>query len=217
MNLFRRQTNIAALFRDHGEEIAKYIASNALRPPGFGGMTHAFSGTDGKQYYTWQDHSEMPPCRQQQAERCFKMADAGIGEKTLNELVGLAETANMDGLRAMKNDERSKHASRVAYLLGELKNRPKNIIPEEVFYDFVAIMAIREDEDPRTFDTVIHGQKIDMLRGAAIKGLEFFTKLPILRKYWHFSLTTEQRFIELLSVWAAQANRMEGIRRQFGS
>lgn len=218
------------IYRLWGRRIQRQLAANSMRPRGFDGMQFAFSGTDGMAYYTWQDVSEMPPCREKQIERAFQMANAGIGSKTLTELCEMAEVANMNQLKATKPEERSRHGSRVAFLLGEIKNRPTEILPEECFFDMVAVMSVREDEDPRVFDTVTHGQKIEMLRAAGAMGYEMymighdpddpkkvFTKLPILQKSLGFSLTSESAFMELLSGWAAQRMRTQAIRAVYAS
>lgn len=179
-------------------------------------MEFAFSGLDGHAYYTWTDIGEMTPTRQKHIERCMRMSDAGIGEKTLDELCDLGEAANMDALKEQDKGKRSKVHSRVAYIFGEIRNRPKNVIPEEVYYDIAGIFAVRDDEDPRSFDAGIHGQKIAMLKGAGMKGHDFFDKLSGFKRLLGSLLTTELAFIELLSSWTAQRAHMEAIRHYFG-
>jgi hypothetical protein len=199
------------LFKIFGPAIHRHIAAGYLRPPGFTGMEPSFSGLDGRAYYTWADVGDMPPVRQKHIERCLCFANAGIGEKTLEELCAKAEAANMDALRAEKTEARSQAHSRLAFIIGELKNRPKEVIPEEVYYDIAACFAIREDEDPRAFDPVIHAQKIDMLRKAGQQGHDFFAKLSGFKKLLGHSLTTEEGFIALLSSWTAQRTRSKAI------
>jgi hypothetical protein len=207
---------VRLLFLLFGPAIHRYIAKGYIRPKGFDGMSVAFSGLDGRSYWTWQDLGEMPPVRQKHIERCLKFADAGIGEKALNELCDLAEAANMDAMKATKADLKSKAHSKVAYLIGEIRNRPRNVIPEEVYMDMAAVFAVREDEDPRKFDPAIHGQKIEMLTKAMKDGHDFFGVLPALKTLLGSLLTTEAACIELLSEWAAQRARMAAIRATFG-
>ncbi len=204
------------LFLLFGRAIHRYIARGYLRPKGFTGMEVAFSGTDGRTYWSWQDIGEMTPIRQKHIERCLKMADAGIGEKMLNELCDMGEAANMDAMKATKADLKSKAHSRIAYIFGEIRNRPTNVIPEEVYMDMAALFAVREDEDPRTFDPAIHGQKIEMLTKAMKEGHDFFGKLPALKTLLGSLLTTEAACIELLSAWAATRARMEALRLAYG-
>jgi hypothetical protein len=203
------------LFLLFGRAIHRYIAKGYLRPKGFTGMEVAFSGPDGRTYWSWQDIGEMTPVRQKHIERCLKMADAGIGEKALNELCDMGEVANTEAITAGSKDAKSKAFSRVAYIFREIRNRPTNVIPEEVYMDMAACFAVREDEDPRTFDPAIHGQKIEMLTKAMKDGHDFFGKLPALKMLLGSLLTTEAACIELLSAWAATRARMEALRKAY--
>lgn len=204
------------LFLLFGPAIHRYIAKGYLRPKGFDGMQVAFSGPDGRSYWSWQDIGEMTPVRQKHIERCLKMADAGIGEKMLSELCDMGEAANLEALKASDKAAKSKAHARVGYIFGEIRNRSREVIPEEVYMDMVAIFAVREDEDPRTFDPAIHGQKIEMLTKAMKDGHDFFGKLPALKTLLGSLLTTEAACIELLSAWAATRARMEALRRAYG-
>lgn len=203
------------LFLLFGRAIHRYIAAGYLRPKGFDGMEHAFSGPDGRAYYTWLDIGEMTPVRQKHIERCLKFSDAGIGEKTLAQLCTLGEEANMEAMKASKTPERSKAHSRVAFIFGELRNRASTVIPEDEYYDMAAIFAIREDEDPRGFDVTIHGQKIAMLKAAGKEGHDFFAALPGFKRLLGSLLTSEAAFVELLSAWAVQRSRMQAVRQAF--
>ena len=205
------------IFLLFGRAIHRYIANGYLRPSGFTGLDNAFSGLDGRAYYSWPDVGAMTPVRQKHIERCMMMANAGISEKTLEEMCELAERANMDAMKAEKAPDRSRAHSRIAFLIGEIKNRSKDIIPEDIYYDLAACFAVREDEDPRTLDPVIHGQKIAMLKEAGQGGYDFFGKLSGFRKLLGLSLTSEGAFIELLSSWAASRTRMEAIRYRFAA
>ena len=180
-------------------------------------MQLAFRDPEGRAYWSWMDLSDMTPVRQKHIERCLRMADAGIGEHTLDELCTLAERHIMDGVKASKAEERSKALAKATQAVGEIRRRPKEIIPEEVWYDLAAVFAIREDEDPRAFDPAIHEQKIDMLSKAGRAGHDFFTGLPAFRKVLSSSLTTEAAFIELLSGWAITRARMKGVREVLGN
>lgn len=200
------------IYRLFGKSIQKQLAENAMRPPGFGGMTFAFSGADGMDYYSWEDLSDMPPVRQKHIERCLRMADAGIGEKTLNDLCDIADVANMDAMKASKPEDRAKKHAKVAQVIGEIRRRPKEIIPEEVYYDLAACFAIRRDEDPRKFDPVIHTQKIKMLTDAGKRGLEFFTAPSAFKKLLGYLLTSEAASMELLSGWTETRMRIKAVK-----
>lgn len=202
------------LFWLFGKAIRRHIAQD--RPRGMAGLERAFSGLDGKDYFGWPDVGQMPPVRQKHIERCLAIANAGISEKTLEELCDMADAANMDAMKAESAKDRAKAHSRIAFVLGEIRNRPKNVIPEDVYYDLAACFAIREDEDARAFDPVTHGEKIEMLRKAGRGGADFFGQLSGFRKLVGLSLTTEGAFIELLSSWTSQRTRMQAVLERYG-
>mgnify|MGYP001021999903 CR=1 FL=1 len=127
------------LFWLFGKAIRRHIAQD--RPRGMAGLERAFSGLDGKDYFGWPDVGQMPPVRQKHIERCLAIANAGISEKTLEELCDLADAANMDAMKAESAKDRAKAHSRIAFVLGEIRNRPKNVIPEDVYYDLAAHRA----------------------------------------------------------------------------
>ena len=199
------------LFWLFGKRIHRYIAAGLLRPKDFEGMQHAFTDPAGKAYWTWMDITDMAPVRQKHIERCMMMASAGIGEKVLGELCDATEARIMEAVKANKPEERSKVLAKAIQLVGEMRRRPKEVIPEEVWYDLCAVFAIREDENPRSFDPVIHEQKVAMLTKAGRAGHDFFTGLPVLKKVLGSLLTSEAAFTELLSAWAAQRGRLRAV------
>ena len=201
---------IRLLFALFGRAIHRHIEQSRLRPKGFDGMHHAFADADGRAYYTWMDLTEMTPVRQKHIERCLMMGDAGIGEKTLDTLCTIAEERIMDAVKESNQSARSKALAKATQAIGMIRNRRKEVIPEEVMYDLGAILAIREDEDPRGFDPAIHQQKIAMMSAAGRAGHDFFTRLPALGKLLGYSLTTEEAFIALLAEWSMERARMKG-------
>lgn len=202
------------LFLLFGRAIHRYIAKGYLRPKEFAGMDMAFSGPDGRAYYTWMDSGEMTPIREKQIEMYLSLADARISAKELTMLCDMLDEANMEAMKATGAKEKSKAHSRIAFLSREIRERP-DLLPEDVYYGMAAVFAVREDEDPRAFDVVVQGQKIDLFKKEGLKGHDFFVKLSGLKQRLGASLTTESAFVQLVSAWAARRARMEAIRLAF--
>lgn len=196
------------LFFLFGKAIRRHLEQNRERPQGFDGMEYAYSW-DGKDYYTWADLASMPAVRQKHIERALKFADAGIGEKTLEAIVDMAEGHLLLALRKGKDADKS--LARVGHLLGELRNRPKDVIPEEVFYDLAAIFVARQGEDPRVFDAAVHNDKVQALSAAGRAGEDFFTQPPALRRLLGSLLTTAKAFEGLSISWMAQRLRLKSL------
>ena len=201
------------LFFLFGRSILRHIEAARLRPEGFDGMEFAYV-MEGHDYYTWADISKMPAIRQKHIERAMQFANAGIGEQTLDSLCNMAESHLLAAMRKGKDSEKS--MLHVAHIVKELRNRPKEIIPEEVYYDLCATFVCRKGEDPRTFDPAIHTDKIRAITEAGRAGHDFFTRPPALRKLLGSSLTTASGFETLQTSWITQRMRMKALSELHG-
>ncbi len=204
------------LYKAFGRYIDAYLDSTRLRPKGFDGMKLAYTWK-GVRYYTWEDLADFPAIRQKHVERCNRMIDAGIGAKALDDLCSLIEGHIVEAVKTSKQDERHKRLVRAMQAVGELRNRPREVIPEEIAYDLCAVFVAREDEDPRVFDTTIHTNKIEVLRAAGRAGHDFFTSAPLWRKLYGLSLTTETAFDQLLMNWTLARIRMKAVTEMHSS
>jgi hypothetical protein len=57
----------------------------------------------------------------------------------------------------------SKNIGDLGMLIRELKERQKTFIPIEIYYAFLAIQLVREDENPHIFNNSVHNSKIAAL------------------------------------------------------
>lgn len=204
---------IRLLFALFGKAIIRHLEASRLRPDGFDGMEFAYL-MQGHEYYTWSDISKMPAVRQKHIERALKYADAAIGAETLDALCEMAEEHLINGMKRGKDGDKS--LLRVGHILKDLRARPKEIIPEEVYYDLCATFVVRKGEDPRTFDPSIHTDKIRAITEAGRAGHDFFMHPPAWRKLLGSSLTTERAFGELQNAWTAQRLRTKALSELHG-
>lgn len=199
---------IRLLFYLFGPAILRHIEQTRKRPQGFDGMEYAYT-MGSKEYWTWVDITSMPASRQKHIERALKFADAHISPETLDTLCTMMEEHLAVGMKRGKDADKA--LLRVAHISQELRRRPKDIIPEEVFYDLCAIFVAREGEDPRTFDPAIHHEKVQAITEAGRAGHDFFTQPPALRRLLGSSLTTAQAFADLQTSWMAERLNLKAL------
>lgn len=204
---------IRLLFALFGKAIIRHIEASRLRPDGFDSMEFAYM-MEGHDYYTWTDIAHMPPARAKHIERALAFGNAGIGENTMNSLCDMAEEHLIAGMKRGKDADKA--LLRVAHIVKELRNRPKEIIPEEVYYDLCATFVARKGEDPRTFDPAIHADKVRAITEAGRAGHDFFTVPPGWRKLLGSLLTTARAFEELSTAWTVQRIRDRAVSELHG-
>jgi hypothetical protein len=196
------------LFWLFGRAIHRHIERSRLRPEGFDGMEYAYT-INGVDYYTWVDLTMLPAARQKHLERCLKFLDAHIGERTLDEHLDLLEEQWATAIKGGK--EAPKALSRAAHITQELRRRPKDIIPEEVFYDLCALFVSFKGEDPRTFDPATHTQKIEAITEAGRAGHDFFTRPPELRRLLASLPHGAKSFADMLISWKVSRMRTRAV------
>lgn len=201
---------IYALF---GKRINRKFAAMQLRPKGFDGMILAFRAPDGRAYYTWPDLSNLPAIRTKQLERTMIWMDARTTGKTLEEF-GEDQAKALAAICA-ENDKAKRWtlSTKLGALYQELIMRGSNVIPEDLYYDLAATLAIAEDENPNGFDGTIHQRKMDMMKEGARDGAAFFLTLPILKSLLGSLLSSEAGFRELLISWMMDRDRRSRARQ----
>lgn len=200
------------IYRLFGARINRQFAAMQLRPKGFDGMILAFRAPDGKAYYTWSDLSDLPAIRTKQLERTMIWMDARTTGKTLEEY-GEDQAKALAAICAEPDKQkRWTAATRLGALYAELILRGSNVIPEDLYYDLAATLAIAEDEAPSTFDGTLHQAKMDLFKSAARSGSAFFLTLPILKSLLGSLLSSEAGFRELLISWMIQEGRAKTAR-----
>lgn len=208
---------MSLIYRLFGAHINRKLAENSLRPKGFDGLSFAFTGTDGKAYYSWANVGDMPPSRIKQVEALMRQAEEGMSRKDIESIGKEIKRVVMEQALPAKGAAAISEANaRIVVLADELTKRT-GIIPEDVFYDLAATCAVREDEDPRTIDRSIHLQKFTMIQAAGRAGHDFFTALPTFSALVSASVTTEEGFVRLLTNWSKTRGRIGKVMQAIAS
>lgn len=196
-----------------GRRIKRKLAANEYKPKGFDGMTIAFSGPDGRAYYTWAHLSDLPAIRTKQIERTMIWMDARVTSKSIEEFGEDLNTALAAICTEKEQKARWERSTKLGALYKELILRSERIIPEDLYYDLAATLAVAEDENPHAFDGPIHQRKMVMMKEGARDGAAFFLTLPILKKLLGSSLSSEDAFRELLISWMMEKARKQRARQ----
>lgn len=204
------------LFYLFGAMFHRMLAANELRPKGMEGLVYAFSGTDGKAYYTWRDVGDLPAIRTKRIEEYLVWIDAKTTKKSIAQVVDDVTKQLPNVIEPKSAADRSKNAAKIGAYLQEMLIRSESIVPEELYYAMAAVCVVREDEEPAGLDDVIHDQKIAMLRAAGKAGGAFFQQVPPFKQLFKAWLTSAEGFGELLISWTMERERVRAIRSALG-
>lgn len=205
---------IYALF---GPRIKRKLSALEYRPKGFDGMTLAFSGPDGRAYYTWLDLGDVPAIRTKQIERTMIWLDARVTHKSIDEFGEDLNSALASICQENNPQKRWERSTKLGALYKELILRSANVIPEDLFYDLAATLMVAEDENAQGFDGTTHQRKMLMLKEGARDGAAFFLGLPILKKLLGSLLSSEAGFRELSISWMMDRERRTIAREHLSS
>lgn len=139
----------------------------------------------GKKYYRVADGAATPLERLGKLQDFFMYINTGMSAAEWTDALDLQSKLLNEGV-ANPNV-----ASRLGALNIKLREMTEKVFHTELLYNIVAILTIREDEDPLTFNEQVHNEKIEAFKEeAATVGTYFFfhsTELKELSNYLKFS------------------------------
>lgn len=192
-----------------GPYINRRLHANVYRPQTFGDLSFAFTGPDGHAYYTWQDLGDVPAARMRNVEILMRQAHEGMSRGDLTAIMQQIKTNALKEVAGAKSEQqRTDGIARIVALAEEGLRRSDGIVPEDIFYDLAATLAIREDEEPGRIDRIVHVEKYNMMQQAGRAGEAFFSRLPPLTALAELSLTSTDGFARLLSNWAMRREKI---------
>jgi hypothetical protein len=179
-----------------------------------GNMVLAFSDTDGVSYYRFHQDMSLPIERLPYLMSFWEQLMNGMSSDELLKIVNVIEASLESGLK----DPKTKSAAKIGACVQEIKYRMSTAgFHEKLYYDILAISIIRQDEDPMTFNEVIHVEKI-----AAFKELQkkkgaynFFKDMPELSRLAALFNRSEDEWQTLWMQSLAIQARAENIEKIF--
>lgn len=196
-------TSLKSIYEKHKTALRLLIALD--KPPTHTQLEYAITDLNGVKYYKFAQDAAIPIERWGKLNEYMMWMAAGLSSTELDKLIDIAEKAIADGL-----SKDTRNVAKISTVLNEIKERKGMVIHTELFYNYVAVQLIREDETPETFNNEIHLQKVEQFKKEVAQGncYDFFfniglKKLSALmdmsKSEWEAFWSSSQKEQELLS------------------
>lgn len=196
-------SSIKSIYEKHKAQLRLLMALD--KPPSHSQLEYAITDLNGVKYYRFSQDAAIPIERWGKLNEYMMWMSAGLTAGELDKLIDVAEKAIADGL-----SKDTRNVAKISTVLNEIKERKNMVVHTELFYNYVAVQLIREDETPDTFNNEIHLQKVEQFKKEVDAGnsYDFFfsiglKKLSALmdmsKNEWEQFWTNSQKEQELLS------------------
>ena len=159
--------NLQSVYKNNKEELLKLIAKDQNKPMGFDELEYSFIDLQGKKYYSFPEATALPIERLAKMEEYKVYMSSGLHNQAITEITdymqSILEKIVNSGIDNEVKKNSSKNIGDLGMLIRELKERQKTFIPIEIYYAFLAIQLVREDENPHIFNNSVHNSKIAAL------------------------------------------------------
>lgn len=146
------------------------------KPPSHLQLEYGFTDSNGIKYNKFPKGTDIPVERMGKINEYQMWLSAGLTHTELEKFLAEIEDAIGDGL---KNN--MKNAARIGACVYKIRERKNMVVHTELFYNYVAVQLIREDEDPAIFNESIHQEKVAQFKKevAAGNSYDFFFKIGL--------------------------------------
>lgn len=159
--------NLQSVYKNNKEELLKLVAKDQNKPIGFDELEYSFIDLQGKKYYSFPEATALPIERLAKMEEYKVYMSSGLHNQAITEITdymqSILEKIVNSGIDNEVKKNSSKNIGDLGMLIRELKERQKTFIPIEIYYAFLAIQLVREDENPYMFNNSVHNSKIAAL------------------------------------------------------
>jgi len=168
-----------------------------------------FTDSKGKKHYKFPEAMSLPVERFGKLQEFMMWMSAGLTSVELDALLDVADKALMDGLL------RNKNASKIGFVLTQIRERKNMVIHTELLYNFLAVQVIREDEKAEHFNNALHLEKIEQFKEENKDGktYDFFLRIGLKKlndlfnmseaewtRFWGESLEAQRVMKEMLKI-----------------
>lgn len=166
--------NLKSIYEKHKTELRLLVALD--KPESHTQLEYAITDSNGVKYSRFPQDAAIPIERWGKLNEYMMWMSAGLTSGELDKLVDVAEKAIADGL-----SKDTRNIAKISTVLNEIKERKNMVIHTELFYNYVAVQLIREDENPDTFNNEIHLQKVEQFKKevAAGNSYDFFFSIGL--------------------------------------
>jgi len=189
------------IYRLFEKGFLKYLIEKQGKKFDIKNLKYSFTDLDGKTYYEFPKEVVLPIGRLAKLQEYVMWLQKGIDGAEYDAMLDAADEALTNGLTNKKG------ASKIGFIISELKDRKNMVIHEELFYNFIAVQLIRSDESVTEFNNDIQMQKVDAIRKLNVKDDSFFLTIQKYLKVLNLSNITKDELMALLeeSVTRTQA------------
>ena len=134
-----------------------------------------FTDSNGRRYFKFPEAMSLPIERFGKLQEFMMWMSAGLTSSELDLLLDEADKALTAGLTTGKN------ASKVGFILTQIRERKNMVIHTELLYNFLAVQVIRDDEPTEYFNNSIHLEKIEQFKRETADGktYDFFLNIGL--------------------------------------
>lgn len=212
--------NIQSIYAKHKTELRLLMALD--KPASHQKLEYGFTDSNGMIYNKYPQDATIPLERWGKLNEYMMWMSAGLTSVELDKLLNVAEEAIAEGL---KQDTRN--IAKISTVINQIRERKNMVIHTELFYNYVAVQLIREDEKPDEFNNEIQLQKVEQFKKevAAGNSYDFFFKLGLSKlnalmdmssseweKFWQNSLWEQQLLNEAVKILQSKKESLPGAR-----
>lgn len=159
---------ICEIYNRNPDELKRFFASKQSTP-----LTHAklekwFLSMDGKQFYKFPKLMSLPLPRLAVLKGFYSWLSASISESEFEKVLNTMDEILSEGIKKVET------AAKLGAMISHLKDRKKMVVHSEILINIVAAQAIREDEQPDTYNNQIHLEKVNQIKELIDSGQGYF-------------------------------------------
>jgi len=189
---------IKQFYDNHKDELLRLYLKDQNKPITHTNLEFFFTDSSDKHYkwYRFPKNMAMPVDRLGMLLKFTQYLAKGLSPEEDEALDQIIEDAIENGLKNPK----AKSAAVISTVLTEKKKRRKLCFHTELFYNYLAVQLIREDELPMIYDNTIQLEKVEQLkREQPDEGVMFFFRQPELKKLKDLLMITPEELERLMS------------------
>lgn len=139
-------------------------------------LEYGFTDSNGVNYNKFPKGTDIPVERMGKINEYQMWLSAGLNHTELDKFLAEMESAIADGLK-----QSDRNVARIGACIFKIRERKNMVVHTELFYNYVAVQLIREDEDPAIFNETIHQEKITQFKKEVQAGnsYDFFFKIGL--------------------------------------
>lgn len=187
--------------------IAKWYIESTKKPESHKALELIGVDSEGRKYYTWKDLESVPKSRVAQLQNFALFDEMKLTARNLHAILDAIEQENEAALTDKKNHVR--HRSRIAALCEEIRFRVQQLTPIDILLNLSATLAVREDENPDEFNTVIHDEKVSQFKIEEKRGNFFFLTQNLFQKLKPSLVMSEEEWTKHFQKLIFQDHRNE--------